>query len=102
MMLPLLGGVVGNLMIASWSVWSDASDPSDASGLLVSIGVRPETLLTRERLVLFPKALVVPLVEAIVPFPEAMDLGFSGTGSEDWERVALNKRWRKRWNFAKI
>jgi hypothetical protein len=78
MMLPLLGGVVGNLMIASWSVWSDASDPSDASGLLVSIDVRPETLLTRERLVLFPKALVVPLVEAIVPFPEAMDLGFSG------------------------
>ena len=38
----------------------------------------PRNTPHRERLVLFPKALVVPLVEAIVPFPEAMDLGFSG------------------------
>ena len=46
--------------------------------LLVSTDVRSETLLTRERLVLFPKALVVPLLEAIVPFPEAMDGRVSG------------------------
>ena len=56
-----------------WVILTQRKMRSIASGLRGSIDVRPETLLTRERPVLFPKALVVFLVEAIVPLPEARD-----------------------------